>query len=62
MQIQSQPPQSTWEGKPGDELASIVTHKMSEGIDDNGDETDKEQKSIKEENYHIEHKEERSAR
>ena len=56
--IQSQLPQSTQEGQLEDELASVDTHEMMEGINDDDDETDKEQKIIKEESYHIENKEE----
>ena len=55
--IQNQPPQSTQEGQPEDELALVDTHKVMEGIDNDDNETDKEQKNIKEESYHIENKE-----
>ena len=58
VQIQNQPPQSTQEGQPEDQLASIDTHKVMEGIDNDSVETDKEQENIKEESYHIENKEE----
>ena len=57
VQIQNQPPQSTPERQAEDELASIDTHKVMEGIDDDSDETDKEQKNIKEESDHIENRE-----
>ena len=56
--IQNQPPQSAQEGKPGDKLASVDTHEVMEGVNDEDDETDKEQENIKEESYHIENTEE----
>ena len=57
VQTQNQPPQSSQERQAEDEFASVDTHEVTEGIDDNSDETDKEQKHIKEESDHIENKE-----
>ena len=57
VQIQNQPPQSTEERQAEDKLASVDAHKVMEGIDDDSDETDKEQKNIKEKSDHIENKE-----
>ena len=62
MQIQSQPPQCAQEGQPEDELTLIDTQEMMERIDGDGNGTDKKQKSIQEESYHVEHKEESSTK
>ena len=62
VQIQSQPPQSTQEGQPEDELVSVATHEMMEGINDDSGETDKKQENIKEKIYHIENKGESSTK
>ena len=58
VQIQNQPPQSAQEGQPEDELESVDTHQVTEGINDDGSETSKEQENIKEKICHIENKEE----
>ena len=57
VQTQNQPPQNTQERQAEDELALVDTHKVTEGIDNDSDETDKEQKNIKEESDYIEKKE-----
>ena len=47
VQTQNQPPQSTQESQAEVKLTLVDTHEMTERIDDDSDETDKEQKNIK---------------
>ena len=56
VQIQNQPSQGAQEGPPEDELVSVDTHEVTEGVNNDDDEKDKEQKNINKESYHIEKK------